>query len=308
MIEIEGLRKEYDNVLAIEGLSLKVGNNEVYGLVGPNGAGKTTTMRIVCGLLEPTEGRVQVNGIDVVHEPEQAREHIGFLSDFFSLYEDLKVWEYLDYFAHAYKLPESEIRLRVEEMVHEAGLECKRDALIHGLSRGMKQRLGIARAMIHQPQVLVLDEPASGLDPKARVELRNQLKAVRDRGTTILISSHILTELEGLCTAIGIMEGGHLVRSGRMEDMMLETKAVRRVRLRWLGDEGRLRSVLAGHAQVSMLELDAGHGEFAFGAGERELSELLTALVNSGAGVIDFYEARPTFEQIYMKLSSHKVS
>jgi len=200
VIELIRLRKEYDDVVAVEDLSLTIPQGEIFGLIGPNGAGKTTTIRMACGLLAPTTGKALVNNIDVAQEPEQAQGSIGYLSDFFAVYEDLKVWEYLDYFAHAYKVDESRIANRVTEVIAQVSLEVKRDAMIRGLSRGMKQRLGIARAIIHQPKVLLLDEPASGLDPKARLELRNLLLGLRDQGTTILISSHILTELEGFCT------------------------------------------------------------------------------------------------------------
>src|ERR1700758_100016 len=194
MIELSELRKEFDNVLAVDDLSLAVEQGEIFGLIGPNGAGKTTTIRMAAGLLSPTLGRALIAGIDVVSEPERAQRHIGYLGDFFALYEDLRVWEYLDYFAHAYKLPEAEIPSRITEVIAQVNLEVKRDAMIRGLSRGMKKRLGIARATIHRPQVIVLDEPASGLDPKARLELRSLLLGLRDQGATILISSHILTE------------------------------------------------------------------------------------------------------------------
>lgn len=307
MIEIEKLRKEYGEVVAVDQFSLTIPKGEIYGLIGPNGAGKTTTMRIVCGLLEPTEGQVRVGGTDVLHEPEQARQHIGYLSDFFSLYEDLKVWEYMDYFAHAYGIAESEIPARIDEVLGEAGLEVKRDAFIHGLSRGMKQRLGIARAMIHRPHVLVLDEPASGLDPKARIELRSLLKSVRDQGTTILISSHILTELEGFCTSIGIMERGRLVRSGPIADVISAGEAARHVRLRWLGDKGDLEGMLGRQLGVSSLDLRANEGGFNFAGAEEELSQILHELVANGIRIVSFHEVKQTFEEMYMKVSSHEV-
>jgi len=176
MIHLEKLRKEFDELVAVNDLDVVIPEGEIYGLIGPNGAGKTTTIRMACGLLQPTDGRVFISGVDVHEEPERAQRFIGYLSDFFSVYDDLKVWEYLDYFAHAYKMPESEIPARIDEAIQQVGLEVKRDELIKGLSRGMKQRLGIARAVIHRPKVLLLDEPASGLDPKAR---RNVLQKSR---------------------------------------------------------------------------------------------------------------------------------
>jgi ABC-2 type transport system ATP-binding protein len=306
MIQIENLRKEYGDVVAVENLTLTIPKGEIYGLIGPNGAGKTTTMRVTCGLLDPTEGHVRVGGVDVLAEPERAREHIGYLSDFFSLYEDLKVWEYLDYFAHAYKMPDAEIAGRVDEVIAQAGLEVKRNDLIHGLSRGMKQRLGIARAMIHRPQVLVLDEPASGLDPKARIELRNLLRATREQGTTILISSHILTELEGFCTSVGIMEKGRLVRSGKTDEVV-SAGNLRRVRLRWLGEAAVVSTMLRGKQGVSELALNAQDGEFGFGGTEEELAQLLAELAASGVRLVSFQEVKQTFEEMYMKVSSHEV-
>ena len=182
VIKMTTLRKEFDDLVAVQGLDLSIPEGEIYGLIGPNGAGKTTTIRMACGLLEPTDGHVTVADVDVHHDPERAQQFIGYLSDFFSVYEDLKVWEYLDFFAHAYKMPEAEIPARIDEVIRQVELEVKRDAMIKGLSRGMKQRLGIARAIIHKPRVLLLDEPASGLDPKARLDLRNLLRSLRDDG------------------------------------------------------------------------------------------------------------------------------
>ena len=308
MVELTNLRKEFDDLVAVENLTLSIPSGEIYGLIGPNGAGKTTTIRMICGLLEPTQGKIRVAGVDVLGEPERARQYIGYLSDFFSVYEDLKVWEYLDYFAHAYKMPESEIPARVSEVIAQAGLEVKRDGMIRGLSRGMKQRLGIARAMIHRPKALVLDEPASGLDPKARIDLRNLLRSARDEGATILISSHILTELEGFCTSIGIMEKGRLIRSGRLEEVMLAGTLTRTVHLQWLG-EGRahIQAGLGNLATVSGLKLSENEGEFFFSGSDDELSQALADLITSGVRVLFFREMKQTVEEMYMKLSSHEV-
>src|SRR6185295_2703625 len=221
MIQLEDLTKEYDAssskqgvVLATDRLNLHIPAGDVFGLVGPNGAGKTTTLKMICGLVVPTSGHVLVNDIDVEKQPEEAQRYIGYLADFFSLYDDLKVWEYLDYFAHAYKMETSAIPARIEEVIQKMGLETKRDAMIGGLSRGMKQRVGIGRAIIHDPPVLVLDEPTGGLDPKARVELKDLLRGLHRSGKTIFITSHILSDLEELCTSIGILEKGRLLRVG----------------------------------------------------------------------------------------------
>jgi ABC-2 type transport system ATP-binding protein len=308
VIDLVDLRKEYDNVLAVDDLSLTIPRGEIYGLIGPNGAGKTTTIRMTCGLLAPTLGRALVAGVDVAHEPEKAQQHIGYLSDFFAVYEDLKVWEYLDYFAHAYKMPESEIPVRITEVIAQVNLEVKRDALIRGLSRGMKQRLGIARAIIHRPRVLLLDEPASGLDPKARLELRNLLRALRDQGATILISSHILTELEGFCTSIGIMEKGRMVRSGRIDDVTAAENPARLVRFSWAGDAvSAAQEFLQRDSRISDVKLTAVAGTFGFAGPEEDLASLLAGLIASGMRVTSFGEVKQTVEELYMKLSTHEV-
>ncbi|MGH9816324.1 MAG: ABC transporter ATP-binding protein, partial [Candidatus Acidiferrales bacterium] len=242
MIRVENLTKEYDlsgkrgHVLAADRLSLHIPAGEIFGLVGPNGAGKTTTLKMICGLLMPSGGRVTVNGIDVEREPEEAQKHIGYLADFFALYDDLKSWEYLDYFSRAYKMDEAVIPARITQVIGLMGLESKRDAFIHGLSRGMKQRLGIARAILHDPPVLVLDEPASGLDPKARHELKLLIKDLQRGGKTVFITSHVLSDLEEICTSIGILEKGKLVRLGPLEQILRGEGAAatgaRRVRIK----------------------------------------------------------------------------
>jgi ABC-2 type transport system ATP-binding protein len=307
VIEIIHLRKEYDDLVAVQDLNLTIPGGEIFGLIGPNGAGKTTTIRMACGLLAPTMGRAIVNGVDVAQEPERAQLSIGYLSDFFAVYEDLKVWEYLDYFAHAYKVAESEIPGRLTEVIKQVSLEVKRDAMIRGLSRGMKQRLGIARAIIHRPKILLLDEPASGLDPKARLELRNLLRSLRDQGTTILISSHILTELEGFCTSIGIMEKGRMVRSGRIEDVTAAEGTARDFRVSWLGDATTVENALAVRPHVSNLQLSAGTATFQFAGSDEEVASLLADLVAAGVRVKTFAEVKQTVEDLYMKLSRHEV-
>jgi ABC-2 type transport system ATP-binding protein len=307
MIRLSNLRKEFDDTIAVHGLTLQIPQREIYGLIGPNGAGKTTTIRMACGLLVPTEGTIWISDTDVLAEPEKAQQHIGYLSDFFSVYEDLRVWEYLDFFASAYKMTKREIGPRITEVILQTGLEVKRDALIRGLSRGMKQRLGIARAIIHRPNVLLLDEPASGLDPKARFDLRNLLRSLRDQGTTILISSHILTELEGFCTSIGIMEKGQLIRSGRIEEVAARASG-RSFHLGWVGDfASTVRSVLEGCAQIANSHFDDHEGTFQFAGDTDELAAVLSSLVAAGVRVVSFYETKQTVEDLYMKIARHEV-
>jgi ABC-2 type transport system ATP-binding protein len=307
VLQLINLRKEFDDLVAVDDLNLTIPEGEIYGLIGPNGAGKTTTIRMTCGLLTPTLGRALVNGIDVAQDPEHAQQYIGYLSDFFAVYEDLKVWEYLDYFAHAYKMPEADIPARITEVITQVSLEVKRDALIHGLSRGMKQRLGIARA-IHRPKVLLLDEPASGLDPKARLELRQLLRFLRDQGATILISSHILTELEGFCTSIGIMEKGRMVRSGRIDEVTAAETSARLVRLTWAGDSAfALLDLLKANPAISEPKPGFGAGTFRFAGSDDDLAALLAQIVAAGVRVTSFGEVKQTVEDLYMKISTHEV-
>ena len=308
MVELTKLRKEFDDLVAVDDLTLTIPEGEIFGLIGPNGAGKTTTIRMACGLLAPTQGGVVVAGTDVLRDPEGAQRYIGYLSDFFSVYEDLKVWEYLDYFAHAYKMPKAEIGDRVTEVIADVGLEVKRDALIRGLSRGMKQRLGIARAIIHRPRLLLLDEPASGLDPKARVELRELLLSLRDQGATILISSHILTELEDLCTSIGIMEKGRMIRSGRLKEVAAAESPAREIHLAWRGNGvDRLHGILTAQGMISDVRLNHQDGNFRFTGSDDELAGVLADLIGGGVRVSSFAETGHTVEELYMKVSRHEV-
>jgi ABC-2 type transport system ATP-binding protein len=308
VINITGLRKEFDDLVAVKGLDLSIPAGEIYGLIGPNGAGKTTSIRMACGLLEPTQGNVTVMDMDVHHDPERAQQFIGYLSDFFTVYEDLKVWEYLDFFAHAYKMPEAGIPARIDEVIRQVELEVKRDAMIKGLSRGMKQRLGIARAIIHKPCVLLLDEPASGLDPKARMDLRNLLRSLRDEGTTILISSHILTELEGFCTSIGLMEKGQMIRSGTIAAISAAETPLRAARLGWVGaSEALVRSKLEGNPHVSGIMVQGEQAVFKFGGSDEELAGVLAGVVAAGVKVLHFGEVKQTVEDLYLKLSHNEV-
>jgi ABC-2 type transport system ATP-binding protein len=308
MIRLEKLRKEFDDLVAVNDIEVSIPEGEIFGLIGPNGAGKTTTIRMACGLMEPTGGKVFVSGVDVHRQPERAQEFIGYLSDFFSVYDDLKVWEYLDYFAHAYRMSSNGIRARIDEVIQQVGLEVKRDALIKGLSRGMKQRLGIGRAVIHRPKVLLLDEPASGLDPKARYDLRTLLTSLRDEGTTVLISSHILSELEGFCTSIGLMERGRMVRSGRLEEITSAESQYHVVRLSWLGDAGAdVQKRLEASTSVSGAMVKGREGVFKFAGSEEDLAALLESLVGGGVRVIAFGEVKQTVEDLYLKLSKHEV-
>lgn len=314
MIHIENVTKEYDlprgqtgQLIAADNLSLEVPTGEIFGVVGPNGAGKTTTLKMVCGLMMPTSGRITVNNVDVEQHPEEAQQYIGYLADFFSVYDELKTWEYVDYFARAYRLEESAISTRVREVLGILGLEIKHDAFIGGLSRGMKQRLGIARAIIHDPPLLVLDEPASGLDPKARLELKELLRKLNREGKTIFITSHVLSDLEEICTSLAIMEKGKLLRCGTIGDVMRGAGMTRRVRMRLATPGFAFGAWLAQQPGVSEVRDEGAAAEFVFPGGDVEVAALLRAAIGAGAPVCSVEEKVESLEALFSRLSSGEV-
>ncbi|NLH08413.1 MAG: ABC transporter ATP-binding protein, partial [Chloroflexi bacterium] len=219
IIETKDLTKHYGSVVAIQDLSLNVEEGAIYGFVGPNGAGKTTTMQILTTLLQPTAGEAYVAGYSVTKNPREVRRAIGYMPDFFGVYDDMKVWEYLDFFAACYDIPEAERGPLIRDLLDLVDLSHRADAMVDSLSRGMKQRLCLARTLAHDPQVLILDEPASGLDPRARIEIRQLLVELANMGKTIFFSTHILADVQEICTQVGIIEAGRLVMEGDIEEM-----------------------------------------------------------------------------------------
>lgn len=308
IITFESVRKEFGQFVAVQPLDLDIQVGEIYGLIGPNGAGKTTLIRMACGLLAPTSGRVYVNGIDIQQRAEAAQNSIGYLSDVYALYEDLTVWEYLDYFARAYRMPADDIPGRIKEVITLVGLEVKAQALTKGLSRGMRQRLGLARAILHRPKLLLLDEPASGLDPKARIELRKLLLMLQAQGTTIFISSHILAELEGFCSRIGIMELGRLVRSDTVSALTSVTGNRRTVLVRWLqGDGEAVQRAIEQTRGLVAAEWLPRQALCTVDLTEEQLADLHAGLVQAGVRVVEFAEKKRTVQDVYMNLSRHEV-
>ena len=229
IVKATGLVKRYDRTLAVGGLDLDVEEGEIFGLVGPNGAGKTTTLRILATLLVPDAGDAEIAGASVRRNPNDVRRVLGFMPDSFGVYDDMKVWEYLDFFARCYGIPADRRRRMIGDLLDLVDLGPKRDTYVQGLSRGMQQRLCLAHTLVHDPQVLLLDEPASGLDPRARVELRELLRELRALGKTILVSSHILPELEELCTSVAIIDRGQVLAQGRVADIERRLRVGRRV-------------------------------------------------------------------------------
>ena len=255
MIETRKLSRSFGNLFAVDNLDLHIDAGDIFGFIGPNGAGKTTTMRILVTLLEPTRGAAFIDGLDVTKQGKEVRRRIGYMPDFMGVYDDLKVFEYLEFFAAAFGIEYRKRQAIVDGVLELTDLVSKRGALVDSLSRGMQQRLGLARVLIHDPKVLILDEPASGLDPRARIEIRELLRELKRMGKTIMISSHILSELEEICDRIGIIERGQFVFSGTLEEIRPRLGIHSKVRVKVLGDESRAVELLSALPQIQSVEL-----------------------------------------------------
>jgi ABC-2 type transport system ATP-binding protein len=253
------LTKRYGSLTALDSLDLVLEKGDVFGFIGPNGAGKSTTMKILAGLLTPTSGRGEVIGRDVRDNGDFVRRNVGYMPDFFGVYEDLTVAEYLEFFAAAYGIARRDRRRIVGDVLELTDLSYKRDALVDSLSRGMQQRLGLARVLVHDPPILLLDEPASGLDPRARIEIRELLKELQRLGKTIMISSHILSELGEFCNKLGIIERGKLLVTGTIEDLMVRARAHPLIAVQVVGDASPAIAALQGDHRIE--RVDSNNGE-----------------------------------------------
>jgi ABC-2 type transport system ATP-binding protein len=304
MIRIRDLRVDYDNLCAVRDLSLEVEPGEVCGLIGPNGAGKTTTMRAVIGLIEPTYGEIEVMGVDVREHPRDVYRAIGFMPDFPPIYEDLRVWEFLDLFAASYGIVRHRRPVEVGRYLETVGLADKRDALVAELSRGMRQRLMLAKTLIPQPSALLLDEPASGVDPQGRIALKHILRRLAEERKTVLISSHILAEMNEFCTSVAIMERGELVVSGRIDDVNRRVIGDSLLVVEVLGELDRCLAVIAASDRAGPVEHKNGAHEFRFRGDAQDASELLANLVNQGVRVASFVRRKDNLEDLFLKVGS----
>jgi len=308
MIELKGLTKRFGSVTAVNDLSFTVERGDVFGFIGPNGAGKTTTIRMLATLLEPDAGTATVNGCDIREQPEGVRASIGYMPDFFGVYDDMKVWEYLDFFAAAYRVPRRRRPGLIGDVLELTGLTGKREDYVDALSRGMKQRLCFAKTLVHDPEVLLLDEPASGLDPRARVEVRELLQELCKMDKTILISSHILPELSGLCNKIGIIEEGRLVLAGAVDDIWARLVGGKRLIIRLSNRLPEAMQFLAGRPEIATVEMGDGVLEAVYKGEAGERHELLSALVQAGFQVESFSEQETSLETLFMRLTRGVVS
>ena len=309
LVEVDRLWVNYGKVVAVRGISLSIPRGEVYGFIGPNGAGKTSTIKVLATLLKPARGFVKLDGVSVPDHPYEVRRRIGYMPDFFGVYEDLTVNEYLHFFAAAYHLVGQQRKRVVSDVLALTDLGGKRDEQVESLSRGMKQRLALARVLLHDPDLLLLDEPASGLDPRARIEIRELLKELRRMGKTILISSHILHELAHLCTHIGIIEAGRMVAQGSLEQIyqQLQLKRLVHVQITNLAENGlleRIRTiphVAAVEEQVDRLAIQLHEDEL-------PVEDLLTQLTQLGAKVRMYQPEAMDMETAFMKLTEGKTA
>lgn len=314
MLQIQGLTKKYGKFLALNDLNLHIEKGEIFGFVGPNGAGKTTTMRIVCGLLKATGGEVLVDGISAIKNPEDIKRKVGYVPDFFGVYDNLKVMEYMEFYGSMYGMKKEDVDKIAEGLLELVNLSDKKEEFVDTLSRGMKQRLCVARALIHNPDLLVLDEPNSGLDPRARFEMKEVLKNLGSMGKTIIISSHILPELAELCTSIGIMEHGRLIVNGKVEEIMQKSQGMRPIRMRAFTPDYKeeeeshrfISTVLKEQPYVGKVTFTEEEIRISFTGNEQAAAQLLKNLLERNILVSDFYREKEDLESLFLEITGGK--
>ncbi len=303
MLEIKNLRKDYGKYTAVNNLNLTVEKGEIFGFVGPNGAGKTSTMKIIAGLMPATSGEVYVDGINALNESRKVKEKIGYMPDFFGVYDNLKVIEYLEFYASIYGINGAESKKVCGDLLELVDLTSKENAYVDSLSRGMKQRLCLARSLVHNPELLILDEPASGMDPRARFEMKEILRSLKDMGKTIIISSHILPELAELCTTIGIIEKGSFVIKGTVEEIMLNVYNSRPLKIKVLSKLEEAAAILKEIPKVDRISAEGSTLTVAYSGTEEEMSKLLSILISKNISVVSFGQSEGNLEEIFMKVT-----
>jgi ABC-2 type transport system ATP-binding protein len=308
MIRVCDLRVDYGPLCAVRHLSLEIAAGEVYGLIGPNGAGKTSTMRALLGLVEPTYGEIEMAGVNILERPEDAGRVIGYMPDFAPVYDDLTVWEFLYLFAASYFIPRNLRADKVDHYLDLVGLTKKRDEFITGLSRGMRQRLILAKTLLPEPQVLLLDEPASGMDPNGRADLKNAIRTLAAEGKTVLISSHILSEMSEFCTAVGIMEEGRLVVSGRVDEITAQVLGHGVLSVEVLDAAAELERIVRTDRRAGALIRQGNVFEFSYDGDARAASDLLARLVGAGVRVASFARKQAGLEEVFLKVGARELS
>ena len=303
MLSIKDLNKKYGRFQAVTDLHLEISEGEIFGFVGPNGAGKTTTMKIMCGLLRATSGEITLDGVDVIRHSKRIKDKIGYMPDFFGVYDDLKVNEYLEFYASIYNIKGPEKKKITDDLLELVDLSHKREAYVDSLSRGMKQRLCLARSLVHNPRLLVLDEPASGMDPRARVEMKEILKNLKSMGKTIIISSHILPELAELCTSVGIIDKGSMVISGSVSEIMQQVYSKKVIKIKVKDRLAEAEMLLKEFPFVDKLVSGEDTIQVGFEGDDEDMSRVLSALITKGIPVISFAQLDGNLEDVFMRVT-----
>ncbi|HWQ92321.1 MAG TPA: ABC transporter ATP-binding protein [Clostridia bacterium] len=302
-VQTAGLSRMYGNIAALSNLDLTVNKGDLFGFIGSNGAGKTTTLRILATFLAPSSGHARVLGRDVVREADSVRHIIGYMPDFFGVYKDMEVTEYLDFFGACYKIPSTKREQTVADVLELVGLSEKKGALIGALSRGMQQRLGLARVLIHDPQLLLLDEPASGLDPRARIEMMAILQELQRLGKTIIISSHILSELQTLCNRVAIIEKGRLIYSGPVQGVRDQVSQGRVVWVRVRTDQAEAMQMLQTRSEIADVAAVDGEIKITLASEDVDHSIVAEVLVRGGAKLTELREDEIGLEEVFMRVT-----
>ncbi len=308
MIELIDFGKDYGDFTAVERLNLKIEAGEMFGFIGPNGAGKSTSIRFLATLLKASRGEGIVNGHSVTRDPMNVRRSVGYMPDNFGVYDGMKVWEFLDFFAVAYQIGKVQRKRVIQDVLELLDLAHKRDDFVNGLSRGMKQRLCLAKTLVHDPPVLILDEPASGLDPRARIEVKALLKELRRMGKTILISSHILTELADCCTSIGIIERGQLLMSGPIKEVHRRIRGNRIIDVRFMSNMDIGLSIIRSSPHCRDVQVDDHRALVELETDDAGVAALLNQLIQQKVGIRSFGEKEPTLEDVFMLVTKGLVT
>ncbi len=305
MLQIDHLYKSYGKFQAVSNLTLHIPPGDLFGFVGPNGAGKTTTIRMVCGLMLPDGGNIIINGMNALTQQKEIKKQIGYVPDFFGVYDNLKVREYMEFYGSMYRMNSNEIERIADDLLELVNLSDKKEAFVDTLSRGMKQRLCVARALIHNPALLILDEPNSGLDPRARVEMKELLQNLRSMGKTIVISSHILSELSEMCNSIGIMDHGNLVTAGRIEDVMEGVFGNNQLIITL--EEGRdtATRIVNEHAGVRVDSVGEHEIKLSHNMTKQEIAKMIGTMIAEGVVVTGFHKQEGDLETLFMRVTEN---
>ena len=307
MIKTYGLTKEFNDLTAVDDLTLEINEGDIFGFIGPNGAGKTTTIKMLATLIRPTDGYAEIAGYNIIKYVDEVKRVIGYMPDYFGVYDDMKVWEYLDFFAMAYKIDPARRPKIIDDVLELTDLTGKKEDYVETLSRGMKQRLCLAKTLVHDPKVLLLDEPASGLDPRARIEMRELLQELRRMGKTILISSHILTELSDFCNTIGIIEQGKLLVSGPVDEITQQLHGAHVLEIHVKSDVSEAVDIISSQPGVQKVETDNDVLRVYVDFEIEDMSPIMEALVTRGVKISTFRKLEVDLEDIFMRITKGAV-